>query len=516
MKGLQGSLLNNEAKMNINEFISQYHNHPVLFVGAGISLRYLNNSYTWDGLLKFISFELTNDEEFYLDIKSSCEINGKYDYTAIASKLEKEFNSKLSQDRHGKFKYVNDIFYEEMAKNNNLSRFKIYISKLLENLEYKNGMSDEIAELRKIGKNIGSVITTNYDCFIESIFRFTPLIGNDILLSNPYGSIYKIHGCCSDSSKIIMTEDDYKRFESKYELIRAQLLSLFIHNPIIFIGYNIGDDNIKSLLKTIFTYVPQDTDDAQKIRDNFLLVEYEKDSVSHEIVEHDIDLEGFSTIRINKIKTDDFSELYKSISNLSLPVSAMDIRKVQNIVKDIYAGVKPDGSSIKVQITEDMESLNNMDKILVIGSKKSITYQHRNTSSFIVDYFDIVEQSNKQLISLINDINIPNSQWFPIFGFSKINDDLTKSKEYKLQQISKIEQLIKSSGQSIESENTSISGIMNDEKITKSNKQKAILWSIWHNKIDLDEVEKYLKEFKDKSNTDYRRIICAYDNKKYS
>ena len=33
--------------MNIQEFISNYHNHPVLFVGTGLSLRYLENSYSW-------------------------------------------------------------------------------------------------------------------------------------------------------------------------------------------------------------------------------------------------------------------------------------------------------------------------------------------------------------------------------------------------------------------------------------------------------------------------------------
>ncbi len=38
--------------MDIREFISKYRNHPVLFIGTGFSLRYLSNSYTWDGLLK--------------------------------------------------------------------------------------------------------------------------------------------------------------------------------------------------------------------------------------------------------------------------------------------------------------------------------------------------------------------------------------------------------------------------------------------------------------------------------
>ncbi|MDI5499114.1 SIR2 family protein, partial [Salmonella enterica subsp. enterica serovar Montevideo] len=132
--------------------------------------------------------------------------------------------------------------------------------------------------LIKTRKNIGSIITTNYDQLVENIFDFNPLIGNNILLSNPYGSVYKIHGCVSDPNNIIITGEDYANFDNKYELIRAQLLSIFIHNPIIFIGYSISDKNIKYLLKTIFSYVDLNTELAKRIKDNFLLVEYEKDS----------------------------------------------------------------------------------------------------------------------------------------------------------------------------------------------------------------------------------------------
>jgi hypothetical protein len=49
----------------------------VLFIGTGVSLRYLEASYTWDGLLKFISGELKGTPEYYLDLKSQCEVNGK-------------------------------------------------------------------------------------------------------------------------------------------------------------------------------------------------------------------------------------------------------------------------------------------------------------------------------------------------------------------------------------------------------------------------------------------------------
>ena len=56
--------------MNIQEFISNYHNHPVLFVGTGLSLRYLENSYSWDSLLKKVASEFNPDPKYYLDIKA--------------------------------------------------------------------------------------------------------------------------------------------------------------------------------------------------------------------------------------------------------------------------------------------------------------------------------------------------------------------------------------------------------------------------------------------------------------
>ncbi len=496
--------------MKVKEFISGYRNHPVLFLGAGVSLRYLNNSYTWDGLLRHISTELKGNREYYLDIKASCEIEGHYDFLKMASLIENDFNTALLEDRNGKFKDINDAFYERMEKGINHSRFKIYISKLLDAVDLKEKMKGEVAELKKIRKNIASIITTNYDRFVEETFEFQPLIGNDILLSNPYGSVYKIHGCVTNPLKIIITEEDYEAFDSKYELIRAQLLSIFIHNPIVFMGYGIGDENIKSLLKTIFTYVEPNSDAANRIRDNFLLVEYEEGSASHDICEHDIDLEGFSTIRINKIKTDDFKEVYAAISDLTLPISAMDIRKVQNVVKEIYAG-----GSIKVNVTEDLDSLDNSDKIIAIGSSKTIQYQYQTSAEMMGNYFNIIDESNSQLLTLINKYIIQSSQYFPVFAFSNIYSGINNIEVLKERQRVKVQSAIDSITASCKVIHNTISEIMEDSTITRSNKHNAVLWSTYSGDLSLQEVEKFLRTFSNKSDTPYRRLLCAYDIKKY-
>lgn len=393
----------------------------------------------------------------------------------------------------------------------NVSRFKLYICKLLSDITYKDNMLKEIDELKKVRKNISSIITTNYDKFVENIFEFTPLIGNDILLSNPYGSVYKIHGCVSKPDKIIITEEDYNYFEKKYELIRAQLLSIFIHNPIIFFGYSITDSNIRKLLKTIFEYVPVGSELGERIKANFLIVEFDKGNLSNEVNEHDILLDENTVIRVNKIKTDDFMNIYRAIASLQLPVSAMDIRKVQNVVKEIY-----EGGSIQVNITEDIDGLENKDKVVAIGTVKTIRYEYQTTSEMMVNYFTIIEEDNKQLLSLIDRQIIQKTQYFPIFAFSSINSSIEKAKELKDIQIKKICETLSNMPIYVKKYHNSIDEIEMDNAIAKSNQINAILYCLLAKYISIGEVEKYLKNFDDKKSTPYRKLLCAYDLMKYA
>lgn len=493
--------------MKINEFISNYKNHPVLFVGTGISLRYLKNSHSWDSLLMKIMIDVGLEEEDYFDIKARNQFEGEYDYSKIGSEIERIFNERLANDRSGKFKWINDEFYKMMKDYNlNISRFKIYISHIFRNASIKEDVSEELAVLKKTRKNIGSIITTNYDCFLEEIFEFNPLIGNDILLSNPYGSLYKIHGCTTKPQKIIVTEEDYIKFNNRYELIRAQLLSLFIHNPIIFLGYSVSDENIKKILDTIFAYVEPNTAQAEKIRKNFLLVEYEEDSTNNEVVEHDISLQNNKLIRINKLKTDNYISIYKELSNLNLPVSAMDIRKVQNIVKDIYSG-----GEIKVAITEDIDTLQNYEKILAIGSRKTITYDYQTTPELMINYFKIIEEDNKELLSIIDKLKIQSQQYFPIFAFSKINNKIAHAEELKKQQKHNLLGTLEIISPKHKIVFNSICDLIKSDRIARSYKTNALIYNVYNRHISLEELKNYLLVFKSKESTDYRKLLCLYD-----
>ena len=500
--------------MDINEFCSQYKTHPVLFVGTGISMRYYRNSLSWEELLKEIVVDYCGSEEHYYDIKAQCQILGGrgYDYPKLGGIVEAEFNELSSKDRNGKFKEINDSFYQLMREGAQISRFKILISTIFSKLEFKEGVEEELAELKKARKNVGSVITTNYDDLIEKVFEFNPLIGNDILLSNPYGSVYKIHGCIKHPGHIIITDKDYETFESRYELIRAQLLSIFIHNPIIFLGYNMGDDNIKKILKTIFAYVVPNTELAEQIKKNFLLVEYSPGSDNINIQEHDIDIGGITgTIRINKLKTDNFTALYRAIAGLNLPISAMDVRKVQTIVKEIYAG-----GSIKVEITEDIDKLKNSDRILAIGSSKTITYQYLTLNEMAQNYFDIIDESNSALIATINKQKIASNQYFPVFGFSLINENINNIGQMKDLQRTNLAKYFTGMGTKRANTHTTVDDVLSDEAIAPSYKYQAIMYAVNRTQIPLEDFEHYLRFYPDKKDSsDYRRLLCLYDLMKY-
>lgn len=500
--------------MNISEFIAKFTNHPVLFIGTGLSLRYLQTAYTWDGLLQKVSTSIHDSDEPYLNLKSKCQKNDVFCYEKIAEELESEFNTYLEKNRNERFKPINDIFFENMRLHRNISRFKLYVSQLLGEIQYKPEQSDEIAVLKKVRKNIGSIITTNYDKLIEDIFEFSPLMGNDILLSNPYGSVYKIHGCIDAPDRIIITEKDYADFKQKYELVRAQLLSLFIHHPIIFIGYNIGDKNIKDILQTIFTYVEPNSEQATTIRNNFLLIEHEPNSTNLVVNEHDVEIEGISTIRINKIKTDNYSAVYDALSKLELPVSAMDIRKVQNIVREICYGGK--NNTIAVNITENLEDLNNSDMVLVIGSSQTIVYEYQNTSEMMQNYFKIIEEENIPLIELINKHTIPSSNFFPIFGFAKLTNNIQKFTTLKEHQLQKLNALSSNLPEICKDPHNSIADIQGNTEISQSNQLHTIAFHTFNKNLELAEVKLYLTAMEKKDNTDYRRLLCAYDYAMYA
>lgn len=487
--------------MDVKTFISKFDNHPILFLGAGISKRYCGQSLTWDELLHEISNIVYGDDNAYYTL--CFEYNS--DNLLVAEQLEKDFNELCLYKKASELIATREQFYAAMKVGIKQSPFKIYIADKFKTYNINSDKIVEIGMMKQALENVCSIISTNYDGFIEKELGFKSLVGNDILLSNPFGSVYKIHGCYSQPQSLIITKTDYKQFDIQYELIRSELVSMFIHHPIIFIGYGFRDENIQKIVNTIFKYVSPNSKQAEQIRDRFLVVEY-KEGVQDTIVEDYVVTCDKLEIRLNKVSTDNFIKIYQSIKSLKLKMSVNDVRRIQILMQQAIEGQRivtfDPNSDIQEQDTEG---------IISIGMT---TYTNLKAVDFRVKYFEYIEKKNKQILKVIDSIQSPKSHFFPIFGYLKILPDLQTGSQKMRNQLNKIKKIkSKVQGKTAYSHST-ITEIMQDTHIPKSSQCDAIIYCALYDKISKEDLKAYVQRL-DKADANYNRLLALYDYIEY-
>ena len=515
--------------MTISEFISKFRTHPILFIGAGISLRYYERAYSWESLLKTIAMDLNiGNPQLYLDLRNKAmDAQDTCDYPSLATALEEEIDTRLrgaspkDESIPQIWGVVNEAFYETAGSYRKSSRLKIWVKELLSVLELDPLREYEIPSFKKACEKVASIVTTNFDTFVEDHLGFTPLLGNDILLSNPYQSVYKIHGSVTDPSNMVLTKKDYDLFNHRYELIQAQLISLFIHNPIVFLGYSINDANIQKLLSVIFSYVDKNSDLGRKVAENFLCVQYEQGSENLEIQEETFHIrltEREVDIPINVLKTDKFIALYDALSDLQLPVEAIHLKRVEHAFHRIKLG-----GEIAVKLVGDLENVDNRELVLAIGPRDRIDVSldkiYRATEA-IQSYFEITEEFKSGMVILTDDVR--KNVYFPAKGMAHVFPEMERKDELCQQQNKllnkEFNQINKIPG--CRSDHTHVDDILQDEGIVASNKNGAIFYQVYKRGIALDDVRGYLyNKLQDSTEsvpTDIRKLLCLYDARKYS
>ena len=528
----------NAITMDISEFILKFKTHPVLFIGAGISKRYCERAYSWDGLLETIALELSGDDCLYLELKNHAkESSGRCIFPKLATLLSAEIDNKLKV-RVGPGSMLSDLekninaeFFAAVRLDQKASRLKIWVKILLSPLEVRAEKEDEITLFQEACKNIASIVTTNYDTFIEEKLKFSPLIGNDILLSNPYQSVYKIHGCLTNPSSIILTDEDYKQFDNRYELIQAELISLFIHNPIIFMGYGIQDENIQKLLSQIFSYVTPESELGKRVADNFLCVQFVEGSENTEVAREVFHIQqaGAQTdISLNVLKTDNFASLYNALAELQLPIEAIHLKRVASVFHEIKTG-----GEIAVKFADGVEELENRDLAYLIAPKSLplVTLDRVYLPNRAIKYyFELTEQDNPGILIITDGIG--KNRFFPAKGLSRAFPEMRRKDKLCRQQGERI----KCAYSDIQAERRSackcctIDEINNDTSIAETYKWEAIFLGVCHGKIKLDDLRDYLLEELAKIAvstspvvdaeiniaTPIAKLLCLYGEKKHS
>ncbi|MFZ6648145.1 SIR2 family protein [Undibacterium sp. TJN25] len=236
-----------EITADIENVLSLAGCQPILFIGSGFSKRY-SHAPNWDQLLDALAKQcpLIDKDYGYYKQKDPDPI----DIGSVFATYYQEWAW-----GKGKPNFPPEYFNGNTPTN---AFIKYAATQLLNNLGPVKGsygspqLDAEIAALKAIDPH--AIITTNYDQLLEPLFpEYEKIIGQKIL-QRAYlsiGEIFKIHGCISDASSLVLTREDYNEFENDKKYLSAKLLTYFAEHPLLFVGYSAQDPNIKNVLYDI-------------------------------------------------------------------------------------------------------------------------------------------------------------------------------------------------------------------------------------------------------------------------
>ncbi len=337
-------------KKSLNDHFKKFSASPFLFVGSGMSRRYLGVE-NWEELLKRFCKLI---DENYTKIRS--QANG--DLMQIASILAKSYSDKWwDSDIKGD---KEDRYSNHLLKMD--SPIKIEISDYLKTI-HENKQEKYQSEIGLFASSkIDGVITTNWDLFLESIFKeFSVFVGQEGLFSSRnhgIAEIYKIHGCSSEPNSLILTSEDYALFRKKNPYLSSKLLTIFIEHPIIFLGYSLTDTHILEILQEIVECFPESKMDA--LKENIIFVEWSEDADEPALTDSFI----LKTLPVKLIRANSYIELFEVLSEVKRRIPAHIFRKIKDELYELVVTNDPKGK-LYVKDADDLDSTEGQQDFVV-------------------------------------------------------------------------------------------------------------------------------------------------------
>jgi hypothetical protein len=527
----------------MSDFKSQFLKHlssfgtlPYLFVGSGMSRRYLGIP-TWSALLEeFLSKNMKLDKPFkyYLSLRPDNLPLLASDFAKTFHEIwwgEKEYEPSRQQ-------------YNSIAHLNTEMPLKIELSSLVASFTTTTAPELEHEILALKASSISGIITTNWDTFLSEIFTdFHTFIGQkELLFANSFGigDIYKIHGCVTKPDSLVVTGDDYSKFNSSNAYLAAKLLTIFVEHPVIFLGYSLSDPNINEIIEAIVSCL--DKTNIDKLKDRLIFVEWDKNADTP-IFTDSVFKTQTSVLPIKLIKTKNFLDVYEVLGAITQKVPMKLLRKLKN---SVYNLVKTDipskifyyGNMSELKENEDLDVVLGVNlgqnQALQQGGLQIMGYHSPAIKDIIEDVLlDNKSYNSELLISEVFPKLLRGRPYCPIYKYLRASGLLSKDGQltkagkaaiqesftlrqtppscfYPIPQYMKkqklIRQIYKSLGDLIENEtiNHALDYIpLLDEKL-----------------IDLELLNGFLLEhFQNEevyNRTSFKRLVCLYDYLKYA
>lgn len=219
-----------------------------------------------------------------------------------------------------------------------------------------------------------SVITTNYDELMESVFKdYQPILGKGLIIA-PFasiGEIYKIHGTTAKPSSIVLTDSDYENFSRRRRYLTAKILTFFAEHPILFVGYSVEDENIKAILA--------DLDEAMEISGSLVenVFVLSRPTANTPPAERVVQVSPNKGVRVQAIESGNFKWIFEAFGH-NAPLENVNPKLLRAILARSYHLVRQDIPKQKVEVDFDLisqrvSSVNDFAKLFGIADLQPAT-----------------------------------------------------------------------------------------------------------------------------------------------
>lgn len=339
----------------LTKLLSAINGAPFLFVGSGFSRRYIGLE-TWSALLARFCKGI-KDYGYYLS-----SANG--DLPLAATLMAADFNEMwwTSAD----FEASRNISGDRIS--GNASALKVEIAQYLKDISLDYSKNDalkgEVAALSRM--NVDGIITTNWDLLLEDLFPdYKVFVGQEeLLFSNPQSiaEIYKIHGCASRPSSLVLTKDDYTSFQEKNPYLAAKLITIFVEHPVIFLGYSINDPHIQALIGSIAQCLG--TEKLKQFERNLIFVE--RGLPGDHVFEGATLALGTANIRVTLIRVDDFELVYSAVEATKRKIPARVLRYCKEQMYELVKSTNPE-TKLAVVDLDDIDQKDDVEFVVGVG-----------------------------------------------------------------------------------------------------------------------------------------------------
>lgn len=533
--------------MGLDSIIKNNH-YPIVFIGSGISKRYLEDSPDWNSLLEEYWNMLKTGTSYYThlhELKKKYKDRDDCDFiikALIATEIENKFNDKF---------YDEDITVPNLtlkdAFDKNISPFRVHLSQKFRNYKIKSNIDPEEFDLfRKVLQKSRIIVTTNYDTLIEDTITKNGnhhpkvYVGNAGFFDDSsmgWSEIYKIHGSVTKPSSIVITENDYKKYDQNSILVTAKILSSMVDSPILFLGYSMTDRNVLKMLNDFSTQLPEE--DVNKSASRILIVEREKNQ--EELKENQmVSTNNQKKFSYTLIKTDNFKKLFSRLQKINEGVSPYEVRKFESVIKKIIVskGQKQALDSYLVS-PQDLDNLSaKIDSgkriVVALGDTKNI-FVTPSTVDYFKDYvsgkFEFLPENALKFIAHAQQ----NGRFPMLHHYHNVNLDETSLEEYEkkriIEKVKNDETNLEKIKNTINIHNRIHFDTLNDilsSKLKTAKKIDCMTYNIKH--LSFDDIDNYIRNVAINNfcesyiqrdtkqaleRTAYRKLIVAWDILKY-